>query len=214
MTIKKFVPALLFLFFSESVFAQDNAVDNSPQVRIGLKGGMSLATIIKTNDNNFSTGTLLGFNGGAVLQLPLGHIIAIQPEVLFSQKGFRSTGTEVGTDYDYKRYLNFLDIPILLRINASKYLGIVVGPQYSYLLGTHTTFKSGDNGFEQDVQNDNNNIRKNIFGGVIGADVNLNHNLFLYGRYTIDFQNNNGDGTSSTPSYKNEVFQFGIGVLL
>lgn len=151
---------------------------------------------------------------GAVLQLPIGHIIAIQPEVLFSQKGFRSTGTAIGTDYDYRRYLNFLDIPILLRINASKYLGIVVGPQYSYLLGTHTTFKSGDTGFEQDVKNDNDNIKKNIFGGVIGADINVSDNFFIYGRYTIDFQNNNGDGTSSTPAYKNQVFQLGIGVLL
>ena len=214
MNIKQFVPALMILFFSASVFAQDNAVDNSPRVRIGLKGGLSLATVIKTNDNNFSTGTLLGFNGGAVLQLPIGHFISIQPEVLFSQKGFRSTGTAIGTDYDYRRYLNFLDIPILLRINATKYFGIVVGPQYSYLLGTHTTFKSGDSGFEQDVKNDNDNIKKNIFGGVIGADINLSDNFFIYGRYTIDFQNNNGDGTSSTPAYKNQVFQLGIGVLL
>jgi hypothetical protein len=214
MLLKKFVPALIILFFSVNAFAQNNAADNTAQVRFGIKGGFSLATVIKSNDDNFSTGTLLGFNGGAVLQLPIGNIIAIQPEVLFSQKGFRTTGSALGTDYDYKKYLNFLDIPILLRINASKYFGIVVGPQYSYLLGTHTSFKSGDSGFEQDVRNDNNNLKKNIFGGVIGADVNLNHNVFIYGRYTIDFQDNNGDGTSSTPAYKNQVFQFGIGVLL
>jgi outer membrane protein with beta-barrel domain len=214
MLIKRIVPALVLLFFSASIFAQDNAVDNSPQVRIGLKGGLNIATIIKTNDDNFSSNPLLGFNGGAVLQLPLGRFIAIQPEFLFSQKGYKSTGTSLGTDYDYRKYLNFLDIPILLRINASKYFGIVIGPQYSYLLGTHTVFKSGDATYQQDVQNDNSNVRKNIFGGVIGADINLNRNLFIYGRYTIDFQDNNGDGTSSTPTYKNQVFQFGIGVLL
>jgi hypothetical protein len=82
------------------------------------------------------------------------------------------------------------------------------------LLGTHTKFKTGDNTYVQDVNNDNDNIRKNIFGGVVGADINLDRNVFIYGRYTIDFQNNNGDGTSSTPTYKNQVFQVGIGILL
>jgi len=64
------------------------------------------------------------------------------------------------------------------------------------------------------VNNDYSNIKKNIFGGVLGLDVNLGDNLFLYGRYTIDFKNNNGDGTSSTPAYKNQVFQVGLGFLL
>jgi hypothetical protein len=213
MLLKKFAPVLILVFFVSSLFAQDNH-DNTPQVRLGIKGGLSFATIVKTNDDSYSSDPLFGFNGGAVLQLPLGHIIAIQPEVLFSQKGYRATGTVLGSDYDYHRYLNFLDIPILLRINASKGFGIVVGPQYSYLLGTHTKFKSGDNTYQQDVNNDNDNIRKNIFGGVIGADINLDRHLFIYGRYTIDFQNNNGDGTSSTPEYKNQVFQFGLGLLL
>jgi hypothetical protein len=213
MLFRKFVPLVLLICFGSSLFAQENH-DNAPQVRLGIKGGLSIATIIKTNDDSYSTDPLFGFNGGAVLQLPLGRFIAIQPEVLFSQKGFRATGTVLGSDYDYKRYLNCLDIPVLLRINASKDFGIVVGPQYSYLLGTHTKFKSGDNTFVQDVNNDNDNIRKNIFGGVVGVDINLDRHVFIYGRYTIDFQNNNGDGTSSTPEYKNQVFQFGLGLLL
>ena len=66
----------------------------------------------------------------------------------------------------------------------------------------------------ESVKNDNDNIRRNVFGGVIGLDINLDRNFFLYGRYTIDFKNNNGDGTSSTPAYKNQVFQAGIGILL
>jgi hypothetical protein len=148
-----------------------------------------------------------------VLQLPLGRVIAIQPEVLFSQKGYRATGTGLSGDYDYRQVLNFLDIPLLLRINASRELGIVVGPQYSWLMSTHTVFNSGATSYEQTVHNDNSNITKNIFGGVIGMDINLNDNLFLYGRYTIDFKNNNGDGTSSTPAYKNQVIQVGLGVL-
>jgi hypothetical protein len=209
----------LGLLFSIPCFAlaqvKPGSVNDELMPRFGFKGGLSIATIIKTNDNNFTSDPLFGFNGGAVLQLPFGHIIALQPEVLFSQKGYRATGTDLlGGDYDYRRYLNFLDIPVLLRINASEEFGIVIGPQYSFLLNTHTTFKSGGSSYEQTVNNENDNISKNIFGGVIGVDINLNHNVFLYGRYTLDFKNNNGDGTSSTPAYKNQVFHIGLGFLL
>ncbi|MBS1916698.1 MAG: PorT family protein [Bacteroidetes bacterium] len=207
--MKKIITLVIAGFVSLSVFAQNDLVP-----RIGLKGGLNIATIIKTNDNSFSSKALFGFNGGAVLQLPLTKYIAIQPEVLFSQKGYHATGSSILGDYDYRRYLNFLDIPLLLRINASKDIGIVVGPQYSYLLSTHTKFKSGDATYEQDVNNDNDNITKNIFGGVVGLDINLDRNVYIYGRYSIDFKSNNGDGTSTTPEYKNQVFQFGLGVLL
>ena len=212
MLFKKCLPLLLLLSVSVIAFSQNSDRDLLP--RIGIKGGLSFATIIKSDNPDISSQTLIGFNGGAVLQLPLGRFISIQPEVLFSQKGYHATGSSITGDYDYRRYLNFFDIPLLLRINLAKEFGLVVGPQYSYLLSTHTSFKSGGASYQEDVNNDNNNISKNIFGGVIGADINLNRNLFIYGRYTIDFKNNNGDGTSSTPSYKNQVFQFGVGVLL
>src|SRR5579871_6872894 len=172
--MKKIIPLLLVSFISLSVFAQHDLMP-----RIGLKAGLNIATIIKTNDDNFSSNALFGFNGGVVLQLPLTKYIAIQPEVLFSQKGYHATGSSIVGDYDYRRYLNFLDIPLLLRISPSKDVGIVVGPQYSYLLSTHTKFKSGDATYQQDVNNDNDNITKNIFGGVIGLDINLDKNVFI-----------------------------------
>lgn len=216
MLLKHILPTFLVLCLTNLAFSQDGTEksDHDPEPRIGFKGGLSIASIIKTGDNNYSSTPLYGFNGGGVLVLPLGRVIALQPEVLFSQKGYRSTGSGVFGDYDYRRYNNFLDIPLLLRINTSKELGIVIGPQYSFLLNTHTNFKSGTTSYEQTVNNENDNITKNIFGGVIGLDVNLSNNVFLYGRYTIDFKNNNGDGTSSTPAYKNQVIQVGLGVLL
>jgi len=216
MSLKHIFPTLLVLSISFSAFSQENTEkhDNDPVPRIGFKGGLSIATIIKTDDNNFSSTPLYGFNGGGVILLPLGKVIALQPEILFSQKGYRATGSGLTGDFDYRRYLNFLDIPLLLRINPSKNLGIVIGPQYSYLLSTHTKFKSGGASYEQTVNYENDNITKNIFGGVIGLDINLDNNLFIYGRYTTDFKHNNGDGTSSTPAYKNQVFQVGLGVLL
>jgi hypothetical protein len=64
---------------------------DQPSVRLGILGGLNIATIVKTNDPNFQSDPLFGFNGGALLQIPFGRIIAIEPEVLYSQKGYKST---------------------------------------------------------------------------------------------------------------------------
>jgi hypothetical protein len=48
---------------------------------------------------------------------------------------------------------------------------------------------------------------------VIGADINIEH-LVLSGRLAWDIINNNGDGTTTTPRYKNELLQFTIGYKL
>jgi len=204
----------LLLFAFATIQAQNPSKYKDDQVpRLGIKGGLSMASIIKTNGSGFSSTPLYGFNGGLVFQLPLGDVISLQPELLFSQKGYHATGSTFIGGYDYKRFLNFLDIPLLLRISPIKTFGIVLGPQYSYLLSTKTSFNTGNAAYVQTVNNENNSITKNIFGGVIGVDVNVNSFLFVYGRYTLDFKNNNGDGTSSTPAYKNQVFQVGAGFL-
>ena len=46
---------------------------------------------------------------------------------------------------------------------------------------------------------------------VAGFDINYQH-LVFGARVGWDVQNNNGDGTSSNPSYKNEWFQATIGL--
>jgi len=87
---------------------------------------------------------------------------------------------------------------------------LVAGPQFSYLLRQRDEFTNSSNSAAQEQEFKNDNIRKNIFGGVIGADINIDH-ITLGARACWDVQTNNGDGTSSTPRYKNVWYQFTIG---
>ena len=64
---------------------------------------------------------------------------------------------------------------------------------------------------EQNQEFSNDNIRKNILGFTGGVDINIK-NAVLGLRAGRDFQNNNGDGTSSTPRYKNAWIQATLGV--
>lgn len=137
--------------------------------------------------------------------------LGLQPEILIAQKGFKGNGTLLGSPYSFSRTNTYLDIPLQLQFKPIEFLTFLVGPQYSYLLKQKNTYTFGDNSLEQEEEFKNDNIRKNILGFVAGFDVNI-HFIIVSGRIGWDLQNNNGDGTSTTPRYKNQWLQLLIGI--
>lgn len=177
----------------------------------GLKAGANLSNQYDSKGGNFTSTSKLGFAGGVFLALPLGRFIGIQPEMLFSQKGFIAKGSVLGSPYDLTRTTNYIDVPLMLAIKPVGFVTIVLGPQYSYLLSQKDKFTNNVFTSEQNQEFSNDNIRKNILGFTGGVDINIK-NAVLGLRAGRDFQNNNGDGTSSTPRYKNAWIQATLGV--
>ena len=62
---------------------------------------------------------------GAFLSLPVGKLIEIQPEVIYSEKGFKATGAFLGSNYSATRTTTYIDVPILLAIKPISYLTIL-----------------------------------------------------------------------------------------
>ena len=188
-----------------------NAQDN--KFGIGLKIGTNYSNVYDEQGQDFNADPKFGFAAGGFLSIPVVKFIGIQPEVMFSQKGFQATGSLLGSPYSLTRTTNFIDVPLLLAIKPVKFISILVGPQYSYLLKQKDVFKAGDATLLQEQEFENDNIRKNILCLVGGLDINLNR-LTLGTRLGWDFQTNNGDGTSATPRYKNAYVQGTVGVRL
>lgn len=184
----------------------------STGVHVGLRAGVNLSNVTKDADADFSIGSKLGANAAVFLELPIGPIFSIQPELQFSQKGYKNTGTFLGNAYEYKQTSNFIEVPLLAKIKPVKNFGILVGPQFSFLASTKTNFTTANTSYENLVKEDNDNLRKNILGGVIGIEANA-ANFLVSLRYNVDFQTNNGDGTSSTPKYKNQVAALSVGLI-
>ena len=193
--------------------AQVNNDDQRETVMIGLKAGINDANVYSTKGDNFQASSRIGFAGGAFVVIPITSLIGIQPEVLYSQKGYNGNGSILGSSYNVTHTTNFLDIPIFLAIKPSSSFTILVGPQYSYLLSQKDVFTSGSLSHTQETTFNNSNARKNILCFVAGFDVNYQHCVFGV-RVGWDVQNNNGDGSSSNPQYKNEWLQATIGVRL
>lgn len=190
--------ALTVVGFISPAMAQD---DEREVFRFGAKAGINISNIYDSEDEDIEADPKVGFVGGGFLSIPIGRYLGVQPEVLFSQKGFKATSSFLGTDFTFTRTTNHLDIPILLQFKPVPYTTFLFGPQYSYVLSRTDNFEGGGIDLEDQEEFENDNIRKNIFGLVAGLDVNINR-VVLGGRIAWDLQNNNGDGTSDTPRYK------------
>jgi hypothetical protein len=197
-------------FLGTIVKAQDSEIDPREKLAFGIKAGINRSNVWDEKGQDFKADARFGFVGGAFLGIPAGRFLGFQPEVLVSQKGFQGSGTLIGTAYTFSRTTTYIDIPLQLQVKPAKFLTVLVGPQYSYLVHQKDVFTFGTNSTAQEQEFTNDNIRKNVLGFVAGADFIIER-IVISGRMGWDFQNNNGDGTSNTPRYKNKWMQLTVG---
>jgi hypothetical protein len=185
--------------------------DYREKFTFGLKAGVNSSNVYDAQGDAFIAKQKYGFAGGAFMAIPLGKYLGIQPEVLYSQKGFNGTGYLLGSSYDLSRTTSFIDVPLLFAIKPARFMTFLAGPQFSYLLSQKDVFTNSSATIQQEQVFKNDNIRKNILCFVGGVDFNFNQ-LVLGARAGWDLKNNNGNDTSTTPRYKNVWLQTTVGV--
>ena len=206
------ITAIVFLVLSSNLFFAQTITpsgDTRQNFKFGFKAGINIANVYDEEGNNFVADNKIGFVGGAFLSIPINKFIGFQPEVLYSEKGFKATGNTIFGSYEFERTSTYLDIPLQLQVKPLDMVTILVGPQYSYLMETKNEFNGTSNTTqENDINSDN--YKKNIFGFVIGADLNLQQFIVSI-RGGWDINKSDSDGDSSSPRYKNQVLQFTLG---
>jgi hypothetical protein len=210
--MKKKSTILMALLFAGTVFsvqAQDD-IDSRTKLSFGIKAGLNYSNVWDEKGQDFQADSKAGFAGGVFLGIPIGKFLGFQPEVLISQKGFQGSGTLLFTPYSFTRTTTYIDVPLQLQFKPIQFVTLLLGPQYSYLMNQKDVYTFGTNSTEQEQEFENDNIRKNVLGFVAGLDVNISH-VVVSGRIGWDFQTNNGDGSSSTPRYKNQWLQLTVG---
>lgn len=176
--------ALVLTVFAASVFGVN------AQVQFGIKAGANFANITGGDGK-----TLVNFNGGALVKIPLVDALSLQPEVVYSGQGAKSTISGV----DYKQTLNYINIPILAKYSLPVGVFFETGPQIGFLMSAKA--KAGDQS-----EDDKDSFKSTDFAWAFGAgyvipDVNIGVDL----RYNLGLTKI-ADGTTS----KNSVFQIGV----
>ena len=206
------------LVFSATLMqAQETGAISSKDARkkviLGFKGGVNRSNVFDESGGQFVAQPKVGFAGGSFLAVPFGSLLGFQPEIMFTQKGFQGSGVIGGENYLITRTTNHLEIPLQLQVKPFAFFSALAGVQYSYLLSQNDRTTFGANSTEQIQEFQNDNIRKNMFGAVVGFDINIGH-MVISGRSGWDLLSNHGDGNSSTPRYKNMWLQGTFGYRL
>jgi len=179
---------------------------HAQNVSFGVKAGGNMSNIIKTNDENYETEFKPGFHAGLTMEIGISKTLAFAPELMFSQKGYK-TDSFGGT---FTQTTNWIDIPILAKISPAPSFNIFLGPQVSFLTQTSNKFEGIVNG-QQTIEEGSDTFKKSIAGGVIGAGFDITPKIGISARYALDFQKTDEEGNTSTPAFKNQVIQAGLG---
>jgi len=201
---------IAIILIASHIIAQENETDFREKIQFGIKIGANYSNVYDSEGDNFRADPKLGIASGIFTAIPLGKYFGIQPEIMFSQKGFKGEGNIILASYKFKRTTNYIDVPLFFVLKPSEFISLFAGPQYSYLLSQRYVFKSGDATYEQEQEFTKDDVRKHTLGLAAGFDINIKH-LILGFRTGIDMQNNRKDNFSSTPRYKNVYYQFTIG---
>jgi len=199
-----------FGLITMKILAQENTTDFRKKLSLGIKAGLNYSNVYDEQGEDFIADGKFGGVYGVFLAIPIGRFLGVQPEILLSQKGFKSSGKLLGSSYNLTRTTTYADVPILFAFKPSEFITLVAGPQFSYLLNQKDSFKNGTTTIEQENTFQNDDVRKNIFCFTGGVDITMKH--FVIGaRAGWDVQNNNPNGVSTTPRYKNVWYQATIG---
>lgn len=151
-------------------------------VPFGVKGGMSISNI--TGDDIGGTESRSGFIGGGFVAARIFRFVAIQPEVLFVQKGWVENVEYSGVRHTTTARLNYLEFPVLLfctfgtRVQPELYSG----PSFAARLSTSATVAHGSTSMSGDIDA---MINDTDIGWVFGFGVRTPRKLSVEARYTM-----------------------------
>ncbi len=177
-----------------AIAAVSTAASAQATKSFGAVAGVDFATISGSDFNN--TGSKTGFMGGLYYSIPASHALAIEPEVLYVNKGASDNNSSL------KIGNNYIEIPVLLKYNFSANGGpyILAGPEVAFSVSCNLSDGSTS------VSCDNFGLStKTTFGGVFGLGYQKNK-FGLEGRFDFDFGDAFDDVGGGSVAGKNQVW--------
>ncbi|QHT69369.1 PorT family protein [Rhodocytophaga rosea] len=109
------------------------------QISLVPRVGLTFSTVAFENNIWEDRKIVTGFTAGVGVNYSLtgDNFLSIQPEIIYTQKGFAAKGSFLTVDYDGTYRLNYLELPLLLKLsfgNETIHAYVNAGPSVGYLL--------------------------------------------------------------------------------
>lgn len=192
-----------------ALIAFSNPVKAQLQTSIGLKAGYTASSFRGDDARNMEWRS--GFVGGLFVHIPVATLFAIQPEVLFRQRG--AYNKFEFANIEQRINLTYIDVPLLFKLRVPiadvVYPHIYAGPQGSFSLKGEYEIDLFDGAtFEDQI-----NVRKFDFGGVFGFGVDvLTDKIFFTSDVRFGLGALKVDNSNNPMDLKNKDISFMVGI--
>jgi long-subunit fatty acid transport protein len=187
----------LFLFAALAIFGLSTTI---AQVNFGAKAGVNFSDITGNEVDSFGGRT--SFHLGAVAEIMVSDMFAVQPELIYSSQG---------SDYDESEFsgtvkLDYLNIPVMAKYYVAEGFSVEAGPQVGFLLSAKDDYGDG----EEDIKDF---VKGTDFGVNLGLGYKMENGLNFGARYNLGLSDNLDvdDFEAEGAEYKNSVIQISVG---
>ncbi len=204
----KRITIIACLFLSLKIFAQDtimnNVVKDHYTVSGGLLGAVNFSSFMLSGNNpgNIKYSYQTGWSGGVWLNFPLGNVVSLEPQAMYSEYNYKSNITN-GTQYFGK--IDYISVPVLLKLHAGPALAFTLGPQFDFLM---------------QLRDNNSNFQKSNFTSTStslsgGIEIIPHARITFFGRYIYGLTNMDAtNNPNTTVKYHNSNIQAGLKIKL
>ncbi|MEZ0538475.1 porin family protein [Fibrella arboris] len=181
------------------------------QVSVGVKGSLQFASQKYSSSGLAISGdNIIGFQAGLLLNAPLTEQLSLRPQLLYSTKGTKFSGSLLGGSGESKGTLNYLELPIQLAYSLEVGEGNVVigaGPYVAYALSGKSTATFGGQTMTESVDFSTSDAPKRLDYGLYvsgGYELYSGLGLSVYyapGLANLSKSNSGSDVTGKNTSY-------------
>ncbi|MBE2274434.1 MAG: PorT family protein [Flavobacteriales bacterium] len=194
--------------------------------QFGIKAGMNVSSLSKDASMDDAK-SKIGFNAGVFMNASLAENFSIQPELIYSQYGNKSTSTSTYTlgnstitsKTTGSTNLDYLALPVMFQYKATPEFYLEAGPEFGMLLsgkvkGDTTTSTTTNGTTTTTSSSGSTDIKDNLngfnFGVGLGAGYYFTPNVGINARYVAGFTDIAKNRPSGSDAIKNNVFQVGL----
>lgn len=184
--MKKILFLIVFTIAGSAAFSQS--------VSLGPKVGLNVSNY---TGGDIESDALVGFHLGGILNLGIGRVFSIQPEVLFSTQGAKVNSNAQKREFK----TTYVTLPVMAKFKSAGGFYFELGPQVS--------FKTGENIPDQTIDH----FAKNLdLAAGIGLGYQAPFGLGLGARYIagISKVGDFSQTAAQNPDFKNSVIQVSL----
>lgn len=177
------------------------------QIKVGLKTGFDFGNVKFPAPSD--TKTSVAIYGGLKTEIILGKKFIVQPELLYSQKGFAFS--PLGTSKGGNVSINYISLPLLVGYRPIDKLTVSAGPEFNYLINAKSHIEG--------VSNDLSAVYKKFDVGIdLGVAYQLLNSIGIEVRYCYGLSylaegkqlDSQGNEIGKIKQGKNRVLQAGL----